>query len=84
MAERYNLDGERLGLCGQFSGGHLAAITAMRPNDDCYGAVALGSPAGIDAQVHCAALVWLVINTRSWNRHAHRSLETQKNAGWVG
>ena len=83
-AERYNLDAERVGLCGQSSGGHLAALIAMRPDDDRYGALALNSAVRIDAQVRCAALVWPVINPLSRYRHAVRSLEIPENSGWVG
>ena len=83
-AERYNLDSERVGLSGQSSGGHLAALIAMRPDDDRYSALALNEASGIDAKVCCAALVWPVINPLSRYRHAHRSLETPESAGWVG
>jgi acetyl esterase len=35
------LDAARIGLCGQSSGGHLAMLSAMRPFDPRYGAIAL-------------------------------------------
>ena len=44
------LDPERVGLCGQSSGGHLAMLAAMRPGDSRYASLALpdvpGAPDG--------------------------------------
>jgi acetyl esterase/lipase len=72
-----------VGISGQSSGGHLAMLAAMRPNDARYAAVALpaGSPA-VDASVRCVAMSWPVINPLSRWRNAQRG----KAAGeaWVG
>jgi acetyl esterase len=65
---------ELIGISGQSSGGHLAALVAMRPHDPRYAAVAL--PAGLpaqDATVRCAILSWPVINPLSRYRHAKRA-----------
>jgi acetyl esterase len=64
---------DKVGISGQSSGGHLAMLAAMRPNDPRYGATAL--PAGLpktDARVGCALLSWPVINPLSRYRHALR------------
>jgi acetyl esterase/lipase len=69
---------ELIGLSGNSSGGHLAALAAMRPRDVRYTAIALpeGSPA-VDATVRCAALFWPVINPHS----RYRKVLRQKGEG---
>jgi acetyl esterase/lipase len=62
-----------IGLSGQSSGGHLAMLAAMRPNDPRYTAIPL--PAGlpkVDASVGCVLLSWPVINPLSRYRLAVR------------
>ncbi|HEV7800293.1 MAG TPA: alpha/beta hydrolase [Burkholderiales bacterium] len=72
-----------VGLSGQSSGGHLAMLAAMRPNDPRYTAIPLpaGSPA-VDATVRCVAMSWAVINPLSRYRNALR--ERAKGVAWVG
>ncbi len=72
-----------VGICGQSSGGHLAMLAAMRPNDPRYAAIALpaGSPA-VDATVRSVAMAWPVINPLSRYRNALR--ERAKGTAWVG
>ena len=72
-----------VGISGQSSGGHLAMLAAMRPNDPRYAAIALpvGSPAA-DATVRCVAMSWPVINPLSRYRNALR--ERAKGTAWVG
>ena len=62
-----------VGVSGQSSGGHLAMLAAMRPNDPRYRAIALpsGAPA-VDASVACLVMSWPVINPLSRYRHAKR------------
>jgi acetyl esterase/lipase len=62
-----------IGLSGQSSGGHLAMLVAMRPNDARYAAIPLpaGSPAQ-DASVRCVIMTWPVINPFSRYRMAKR------------
>ena len=63
-AEELALDPARVGLSGQSSGGHLAALAAMRPNDPRYTEITLDSDTKVDAGVVCVALEWPVINPR--------------------
>jgi acetyl esterase len=65
---------DRVGIAGQSSGGHLAMLAAMRPDDPRYTAIALpaGSPA-VDARVQAVAMSWPVINPLSRYRHAIRA-----------
>ena len=82
-ADQLNTRADLFGISGQSSGGHLAMLAAMRPNDPRYTTVALpaGSPA-VDASVRCVAMSWPVINPLSRWRNAQRG----KAAGeaWVG
>lgn len=72
-----------VGITGSSSGGHLAMLAAMRPNDPRYAAIPLpvGSPA-VDATVRCVAMAWPVINPLSRYRNALR--ERAKGTAWVG
>jgi acetyl esterase/lipase len=69
-----------IGLSGQSSGGHLAMLVAMRPDDPRYAAIPLpGAPADAatpapDASVHCVVMSWPVINPFSRYRLARREL----------
>jgi acetyl esterase len=69
-------------VSGQSSGGHLAMLAAMKPDDPRYGAIALpaGSPA-VDASLSCAILSWPVINPLSRYRLAKRGREA--GAAWA-
>jgi acetyl esterase/lipase len=66
-------------LCGQSSGGHLAMLAAMRPDDARYAALKLpaGAPA-VDGTVHSIVMTWPVINPRSRYYHLlrHRAAGT--------
>jgi acetyl esterase len=72
-AKKYNINPNKIGIGGASSGGHLAMLSAMRPNDSRYAAVPLpaGSPA-VDAGVQCVAMSWPVINPISRYRNAIR------------
>ena len=78
------LDSSRVGLSGQSSGGHLAALAAMRPKDPRYTEIPLESDSDVDASVVCVALEWPVINPLSRYHHALRSLKNTNTADWVG
>ena len=64
---------DQIGIAGQSSGGHLAMLAAMRPNDSRYASVPLpaGSPA-VDATVRAVAMSWPVINPLSRYRNAQK------------
>jgi acetyl esterase len=76
-ARDFAVDPNRVGIAGQSSGGHLAMLAAMRPNDSRYAAVPLptGSPA-VDASVRAVAMSWPVINPLSRYRHAQTAAKT--------
>jgi acetyl esterase len=74
---------ELVGLSGQSSGGHLAMLVAMRPNDPRYAAIPL--PAGTaeqDARVACVVMSWPVINPYSRYRLAKRTLAGDNPPEW--
>src|SRR5690348_10034492 len=74
---------ELIGLSGQSSGGHLAMLVAMRPNDPRYAAIPLpaGSPA-LDASVRCVVMSWPVINPFSRYRLAKRTAAQPNPPEW--
>jgi len=53
---------DRVGILGVSSGGHQAALLAMRPEDPRYGAIPLPGKMAYDAAVRCAVLCWPVID----------------------
>jgi acetyl esterase/lipase len=72
---------DRVAISGQSSGGHLAMLAAMRPEDPRYTAIPLpaGAPA-VDASVCCVAMSWPVINPLSRYKHALKAREA--SATW--
>ena len=84
-ADDFAIDPGRVGLCGQSSGGHLAMLSAMRPDDPRYLAQPLPSDlAATDATVRCVAMTWPVINPLSRYRHALRRRAEAEPPAWVG
>ena len=69
-AKELNIDPNRVSIGGASSGGHLAMLVAMRPNDQRYAAIP--SPSGVDASVKAVVMQWPVINPLSRYRHAKR------------
>ncbi|MCW5770061.1 MAG: alpha/beta hydrolase [Rhodospirillaceae bacterium] len=83
-AQTFDIAPDRVGISGNSSGGHLAMLVAMRPEDPGYAAIPL--PAGapqVDAAVRCIVMLWPVINPLGRYRHVLR-LKAQGNAPeWV-
>jgi acetyl esterase len=63
---------DRVGLIGISSGGHQAMLTALRPRDRRYAAIALPQAANLDARVAAVILVWPVIDPLRRFHHAKR------------
>lgn len=84
-ASELNAHPNKVGAAGQSSGGHLAMLAAMRPNDPRYAALQLpsGSPA-VDASIAAVAMLWPVINPLSRYRHARRARDSANPPAWVG
>ena len=86
-AASLRLDGARLGLSGQSSGGHLAMLAAMRPTDPRYTEIAhegAAPDAALNASVRCVGMTWPVINPLSRYRNALRLRESGSPPDWVG
>ncbi|HST76465.1 MAG TPA: alpha/beta hydrolase [Acetobacteraceae bacterium] len=85
QAREFHVDPGRIGICGQSSGGHLAMLAAMRPNDPRYAAVPLheAAAAGLDASVRCVAMAWPVINPLSRYRYARRLRDSAEPPAWA-
>jgi len=83
-AAKLNGKADAVGLSGTSSGGHLAMLVAMRPNDPRYTAIA--SPAGgsTDPSVKAVVMQWPVINPISRYRNARRLRDSANPPGWVG
>ena len=83
-ADEYGVDPNRIGLSGQSSGGHLAMLAAMRPDDPRYAVIPLdGGPSDVDARVLCVGMSWPVINPLSRYRHAKRVQARPVPPAWV-
>ena len=81
-AKKVNGRADRIGLSGTSSGGHLAMLAAMRPNDPRY--AALPGPAGVDATVQAIVMQWPVINPISRYLHARRLRDSANPPAWIG
>jgi acetyl esterase len=84
-ASELNTRADLVGAAGQSSGGHLAMLAAMRPNDPRYASIPLpsGSPA-VDGTLRAVAMLWPVINPLSRYRHALRARDSANPPAWVG
>ena len=85
-AKELKVNPGQVAVGGASSGGHLAMLVAMRPNDPRYAAIALpqGSPA-VDASVKGVIMLWPVINPLSRYRNAiRRSAEPNPPAFSIG
>jgi acetyl esterase/lipase len=85
-ADEFSIDPGRVALTGQSSGGHLAMLAAMRPDDERYTSIALASDTTADmtADVRCVAMTWPVINPLSRYRHALRLRQGDGAPAWTG
>ncbi len=87
-AGKLALRADAVGLSGQSSGGHLAMLSAMRPADPRYTAIAspdgLPGSAPVDASVKAVVLQWPVINPLSRYCNAVRLRDTANPPAWVG
>jgi acetyl esterase/lipase len=84
-AAKFRGNPNAVGLSGTSSGGHLAMLSAMRPNDARYAAIP--SPAGIgnvDATVQAIVMQWPVINPVSRYNHARRLRDSANPPAWIG
>jgi len=81
-AAKLNGNPSAVGLSGTSSGGHLAMLVAMRPNDPRYTAIA--GPAGVDPSVKAVVMQWPVINPISRYRNARRMRDSANPPAWVG
>ena len=83
-AGEFGADPDRVGLCGQSSGAHLAMLAAMRPDDPRYAAIPLDGASGeYDARVRCVGMSWPVINPLSRYRHVKRVLTRPTPPAWA-
>jgi acetyl esterase len=82
-ATKLGIRADRVGLSGQSSGGHLAMLTAMRPNDSRYAALPTPDGAPSDASVHAVVMQWPVINPLSRYRNAVALQKSANPPGWV-
>ncbi len=61
-AGEFNADASRLGALGMFSGGHLAMLSAMRPQDERYAAVPLPEAPQAEASLAYVIACWAILD----------------------
>ena len=72
-AHLLNGNADCLGVSGQSSGGHIALLIAMRPDDPRYAKIKLPAEKGeFGARIHCVNLFWPVVNPLGRYRFARR------------
>ena len=71
-AATWNGDASKLGIYGSSSGGHVAELLAMRPNDPRYAAIPLAGAANVDATVAYVATRSPISNTFARYENAER------------
>jgi acetyl esterase len=71
-AKTWNGDTSRIGVYGSSSGGHVAELLAMRPNDPRYNSIALASAPNVDATVAWVAMRSPISNTFARYENAER------------
>ena len=82
-AADFDLDADRVALSGFSSGGHLAMLAAMRPDDPRYSVLSVGDGSlSLDATVRCVGVAWPVVNPLSRYRHTKRHLTGEAAARW--
>ena len=82
-AKELKIDPSKVALGGASSGGHLAMLAGMRPNDSRYSSIP--GPAGVDASVQAVVMLWPVINPISrYNNAIRRSAEPNPPGFAVG
>jgi acetyl esterase len=69
-AKEYKTTPGNIGIVGTSSGGHQAMLTAMRPTDARYAALAVDGKSGGDATVRAVVLCWPVIDPLGRYQHA--------------
>jgi acetyl esterase len=86
-AGKLGLRADKVGLSGQSSGGHLAMLAAMRPDDPRYAAIPApgGAPNGtiVDASVQAVVMQWPVINPLSRYHNVLRLRQEGNPPSWV-
>lgn len=71
-AQDWNADPATLGLLGSSSGGYVAELLALRPDDERYNAVPFEGE-GLDSSVAYVAALAPISDPYSWSRHARNS-----------
>jgi acetyl esterase len=78
-AKELNSRPDMVGILGVSSGGHQAALAAIRPNDPRYSALpgktGASFDASFDATVRCVVLCWPVIDPLGRYQHAKKVIE---------
>ena len=77
---------DRVGILGVSSGGHQAALAAIRPGDARYASLPGkdGVDAAFNASVRCVVLCWPVIDPLGRYHHAKKVIESGGNARQAG
>ena len=83
-AARWNGDVSRLGVYGSSSGGHVAELLAMLPNDPRYAAIPLAGASNIDASEVDASVAWVAMRSPPSNTVArYENAERRQNESMI-
>ena len=72
---------DMVGMSGNSSGGHLAMLMSMRPEDPRYAALPVDGPT-YDSRVRCVVMLWPVINPFGRYRYAKSILAQPDPPAW--
>jgi acetyl esterase len=83
-AEAFKTRSDLVGVSGNSTGGHLAMLVAMRPDDPRYASIALPDQAqAVDASLRCVVMLWPIINPLSRYHYAKRRLADPSPPDWA-
>src|SRR5581483_7010919 len=82
-ARKFKTRPDLVGVSGNSTGGHLAMLVAMRPDDPRYAAIPLPGHADLDASLRCVVMLWPIINPLSRYHYAKRRLAEPVPPDWA-
>ena len=83
-AREFKTRPDLVGASGNSTGGHLAMLVAMRPDDPRYASIPLrGHTEAVDGSLRCVVMLWPIINPLSRYHYAKRRLAAPSPPDWA-